>query len=62
MVVSIMLALTTAYRSGGASDIGTAGASVREFSIPTLNGFPHDAAVDRDGRVYFTEIEANKIG
>lgn len=36
--------------------------AVREFRVPTRRAFPHDPAVDRAGRVYFTEMAANKIG
>jgi len=61
-VAAIISALMTGYRFISVSDAGAPAAGVREFSIPTVNGFPHDPAVDRAGRVYFTEINANKIG
>jgi virginiamycin B lyase len=36
--------------------------AISEYSVPTRGAFPHDPAVDRAGRVYFTEMEADKIG
>jgi virginiamycin B lyase len=36
--------------------------AISEYRVPTKGAFPHDPAVDQAGRVYFTEMEANKIG
>jgi len=62
IATAAILALIVSYRFGIVSGAGAPPASVREFPVPTSNGFPHDPAVDRAGRVYFTEINANKIG
>ena len=60
--VAATLALIIAYGLDSVRGASAPSPSVREFVIPTTNGFPHDPAVARDGRVYFTEINANKIG
>ena len=62
ITAAAILALIVTYRFDIVSGAGAPPASVREFPIPTTHGFPHDPAVDRAGRVYFTEINANKIG
>ena len=36
--------------------------TIREWVIPTRNSAPHDIVVDGNGVVWFTEINANKIG
>src|SRR5919108_5451007 len=39
------------------------GITIKEWEIPTSNSTPHDIVVDeRNGIVWFTEINANKIG
>jgi virginiamycin B lyase len=40
-----------------------AGITIKEWEVPTSNSAPHDIVVDeRNGIVWFTEINANKIG
>ena len=40
-----------------------AGITIEEWEVPTPNSAPHDIVVDeRNGIVWFTEINANKIG
>lgn len=36
--------------------------TVKEWEIPTPNSQPHDVIVDESGIIWFTEINANKIG
>jgi virginiamycin B lyase len=36
--------------------------SIREWAVPTPNAIPHDAAVGPDGALWFTEMNANKLG
>src|SRR4030066_1783611 len=36
--------------------------TVQEWEIPTPNSAPHDIVVDKNGIVWFTEIDTNKIG
>ncbi|MFL6488040.1 MAG: hypothetical protein ACJ70V_00275, partial [Nitrososphaera sp.] len=39
------------------------GITVKEWEVPTPNSGPHDVVVNpEDGAVWFTEINANKIG
>ena len=40
----------------------TTDGSVKEFAIPTPDSFPWDITTGTDGRVYFTELNGNKIG
>ncbi len=35
--------------------------TVKEWIIPTPNSAPHDVVVDKNGIVWFTEINTNKI-
>ena len=39
-----------------------AAAQITEYPIPTANSGPHGITVAPDGSVWFTEIEAGKIG
>ena len=41
---------------------GITPATVTEFDIPTSNAQPNKLTIGPDGRVYFTERQANKIG
>ena len=36
--------------------------TIREWSLPTPNARPHDPAVGKDGALWFTEQQGNKIG
>jgi virginiamycin B lyase len=39
-----------------------AGPMIVEYAVPAAGAFPHDTAVDGAGRVYFTEMNADKLG
>ncbi|NOS67653.1 MAG: DUF4215 domain-containing protein [Candidatus Peribacteraceae bacterium] len=56
---NIWFAETTANKIGS---MDTAGGNVKEYSIPTSNGFPVGIASLNDGSVWFTEQIGNKIG
>lgn len=40
----------------------TNGITIKEWVIPTPNSTPHDIVADKNGVIWFTEINANKIG
>ena len=63
----LLITVTTTWRLaaailGALALAAVAGATIAEYKVPTAGAFPHDPAVDGAGRVYFTEMMADKIG
>jgi virginiamycin B lyase len=59
MIIMIILFVTTPHIYGQQQ----AEVTIKEWEVPTPNSAPHDIVVDeRNGIVWFTEINANKIG
>ncbi len=54
---SVVLVVALAFAAQPSSP-----AEIREFAVPTPNGFPHDPAVAPDGALWTTEQKANKLG
>ena len=56
IILILFLATPNAYAQ-------QAGITIKEWEVPTPNSAPHDIVVDeRNGIVWFTEINTNKIG
>jgi virginiamycin B lyase len=56
IIIILLLATPHIYAQQG-------GVTIKEWEVPTPNSAPHDIVVDdRNGTVWFTEINANKIG
>jgi virginiamycin B lyase len=59
---SITLATLALRAKPPASNAGVLQVSIREWDVPTKGAHPHDPAVGKDGKLWFTEQMANKIG
>jgi virginiamycin B lyase len=65
-ILSLALVLTAALVSSGSNRLAPPAAGlagrITEYELPTSDSYPHDPAVDPQGRVWYTAMSANLIG
>jgi virginiamycin B lyase len=58
----VALALPAHRAARTPADVGALNVTIREWTVPSKGGHPHDPAVGPDGSLWFTEQMANKLG